>query len=351
MPSGRSDSTPRSRSSTDSSPPPARARHVAVDLGDDQRRGGDEIAKQADRDAEADDAVARRRHLDHDHVGRKRPVAPHHAHDVAEAQRQQVDRALAKQTAQLRRGLPGDVAEAVAQPGAQERVVAELQTGVQAQSAKPMALLLQCLVQRRWFDRAVRQDDARPVGEWRRWRRGRRRASWGRGSGEAALAAGRCEKGPRRSSSQKASFRARVLAKTSTSVIGSAGKRSLSVARSSSLFQRRKGLVSFSEAIVVGVVYPPSRGPGARPVVLLPQGVVARLEGQGKAQVLLGVLVSEVDAGVVGQGEQLRQRFDHHRRVALEETAAAAGEQGVAGEDALVAPRSSRRCGRWCARE
>ena len=93
-------------------------------------------------------------------------------------------------------------------------------------------------------------------------------------------------------------------------------------------------MVAFSEAIVVGVVVaPPCAVCACAQACFSRSAALSRLEGQGEAQVLLGVLVAEVDAGVVGQHGELGERADHHRGVALEEAAAAAGEQRVAGED------------------
>ena len=95
---------------------------------------------------------------------------------------------------------------------------------------------------------------------------------------------------------------------------------------------RRNGLVSSSR---------PMRGRqrrlagGAQLVDLLGallQRRVLRLDGEREAGVGLRVLVAAVDHGLLGQRHQLLQRLPHHLRVALDDAAAADGEQRVADE-------------------
>jgi hypothetical protein len=60
------------------------------------------------------------------------------------------------------------------------------------------------------------------------------------------------------------------------------------------------------------------------------------VDRQGEAGVRGGVFVGAVDGGVVGQGGQLGQRAPHLFGRALEQSAAAEGEQGVADEGDVV---------------
>ena len=130
---------------------------------------------------------------------------------------------------------------------------------------------------------------------------------------------------------QKLSLRLRISAKTSTSDAFSM-PRCFLIAGSA---QRRNGLVASSSPIVVGSVGLPSARSASTFAVRGPQGRVVRIDGQRETGIGQRVFVAAIDQGVGGQGGELLQRFEHHRRRALEQPAAAHGKQRVGGEGHL----------------
>ena len=127
---------------------------------------------------------------------------------------------------------------------------------------------------------------------------------------------------------QKSSLRLRISANTSTSAAFSMPR----FLRITGSCQRRNGLVDSSSADRGGQR---RLAVGAQPVDLggaLLQRRIGGVDGQRKAGIGLRVFVAAIDLGLERQRRQLLQRFEHHRRLAFEQPAAAQRKQRVGGK-------------------
>ena len=68
-------------------------------------------------------------------------------------------------------------------------------------------------------------------------------------------------------------------------------------------------------------------------VEALPDRLVVRLDAQGEFVIFLCIIVAAIDERMVGQQGQFQERIPHRPGVTFEDSAAAAGEHGVAGPE------------------